>query len=68
MSVSTVLTSAPVLFTVLVVTLALLALRAVTGEQGVHLTRRLCLVLDRTILAAVVLFGVLVVVRFESLA
>jgi hypothetical protein len=68
MLVSTVLTSAPVLCTVLVLTVALLALRAVTGEQGVDLTRRLCLVLDRTILAALVLFGVLVVVRFASLA
>ena len=65
---STVFAAAPVLFTVLVLTVALLALRAVTGEQGAHLTRRLRLVLDRTILAAVVLFGVLVVVRFESLA
>jgi hypothetical protein len=68
MPASTVLTSGPVLCTVLVLTVALLALRAVTGEQGAHLTRRLRLVLDRTILAAVVLFGVLVVVRFESLA
>jgi hypothetical protein len=65
---ATVLSSAPALFTVLVLTVALLALRVVTGEGGVHLTRRLSLVLDRTILAAVVLCGVLVVIRFESLA
>jgi hypothetical protein len=62
------LTSAPVLFTVLVLTVALFALRAVSGEQGVHLTRRLSLVLDRTILVALLLVGVLVVARFESLA
>jgi hypothetical protein len=65
---ATVLTSAPVLFTVLVLSVALLALRAVTREQGVNLTRRLSRVIDRTILAALVLFGVLVVIRFESLA
>ena len=68
MLVSTVFAAAPVLFTVLILTVALLAVRAVTGEQGVNLSRRLGRVLDGTILAALVLCGLLVVVRFESLA
>jgi hypothetical protein len=65
---ATVLSSAPALCTVLVLTVALLALRVVAGEGIVNLTRRVSFVLDRVILAALVLFGVLVVVRFESLA
>jgi hypothetical protein len=65
---STVLAAPPVLCTVLVLAVALLALRAVTREQGVNHARRLGLVLDATILVALMLFAVLVVVRFESLA
>jgi uncharacterized membrane protein YdcZ (DUF606 family) len=65
---STLFAAAPVLFTVLVLTVALLAVRAVTEVLGVNHSRRLRLFLNRTILVALVLFGVLVVVRFEALA
>ena len=65
---STVFAAAPVLFTVLVLTVALLAVRVVTGELGENHSRRLHRVLDGTILVALVLFGLLVVVRFEALA
>ena len=65
---STVFAAAPVLFTVLILTVALLAVRVVTRELGVDHSRRLRRVLDGTILVALVLFGLLVVVRFEALA
>jgi hypothetical protein len=40
----------------------------VTRELGVDHSRRLRRVLDGTILVALVLFGLVVVVRFEALA
>jgi hypothetical protein len=65
---STVFAAAPVLCTVLVLTVALLTVRVVTGELGVDHSRRLSRVLNGTILVALVLFAVLVVLRFEALA
>jgi succinate dehydrogenase hydrophobic anchor subunit len=65
---STLFAAAPVLFTVLVLTAALLAVRAVTEVLDLNHSRRLRLLLNRTILVGLVLFGVLVVVRFEALA
>jgi hypothetical protein len=63
---STLFAAAPVLFTVLVLTAALLAVRAIT--EVLDVSHSLRLLLTRTILVGLVLFGVLVVVRFEALA
>jgi hypothetical protein len=68
MPASTAFAAAPVLFTLLVLTVALLAIRAATDVLGVGRSRCRRLFLDRTILIGLVLFGVLVVVRFEALA
>jgi hypothetical protein len=68
MPASTVFAASHVLLTVLVLTVALLGVRAVTEVLGLNYSRRLRVFLDRTILVGLVLFGVLVVLRFEALA
>jgi hypothetical protein len=68
MPVSTVLAAAPLLFGVLVVTVALLGIRAVTQALGLRLPPRLRPVLGATVLGALVLFALLVIVRFKALA
>ncbi len=63
-----VLSTAPLTFTVLVVSLALLAVRAVAHTFDLGMSRRWSRVLDMTTAGSLVLFGLLVVIRFFTLA
>ena len=63
-----VLAAAPVAFAVLVVSLALVVFRAVTRATDVRLSPSWSRALDGAIVALVVLFGLLVVARFLTLA
>jgi hypothetical protein len=63
-----VLAAAPVTFTVLVMCLALVALRAVTRTTDLSLSTSWSRALDSTIVVLMVLFGGLVIARFLTLA
>jgi hypothetical protein len=62
------LTTAPVILAVLVACLIVLGLMSWSGASGAALSRRVVLLLNGTLGVLVVLFVVLVVVRFETLA
>jgi len=60
------LATAPAVLVITVAVLVLLSLRAWTGIRGIALTRQVHLLLDGTIGALLLLFVVLVAVRFVT--
>ncbi len=60
--------AAPLSLVVLIVSIALLALRAWLGVNGVAMGRRSAFALNGLIVVSVALFGLLVVARFAALA
>jgi hypothetical protein len=64
---SSALDSAPAVLTPLVASVILLSIRAWSGATGAPLTRRVALLLDGVIVVVLVLFIILVYVRFRTL-